>query len=168
MLISANELSQIWQAKSAALGLLARSIGDDGEDSVQEAFLKLAVERPKPSDPVAWLFRVVRNQALSHRRSQKRRLERENKVVLARQIELGDSWFFRPQEIENQLDSQVATTALRELSEQQREIVILHLWGGLTFRQISEVLQIPGATAHRRYQESLEALRVRLRVEAPR
>jgi len=168
MMISAHELSRIWQAKSAALALLARSIGDDGEDSVQEAFLKLAIEQPKPSDPVAWLFRVVRNQALSQRRSQKRRLERETKVVLAREVELGDSWFIRPREIENQLDSQVAIAALGELSEQQREIVILHLWGGLTFRQIAEVLQVPAATVHRRYQESLVTLRVRLRVEAPR
>ena len=166
MMISANELSEIWQTKSASLALLARSLGDDGEDSVQEAFLKLAIEQPKPNDAVAWLFRVVRNQALTHRRSRKRRMERETKVVLAREIELGNSWFIRSPEIDTQLDSQVATLALSELSEQEREIVILHLWGDLAFRQIAEVLQMPAATVHRRYQEALEALRVRLRLEA--
>ena len=36
-----------------------------GEDSVQEAFVELSRQRTLPRQPVAWLFRVVRNRAIS-------------------------------------------------------------------------------------------------------
>lgn len=161
MIISAQELAQIWRDKSASLALLARSIGDWHEDSVQEAFLRLAIENPKPNDPVAWLFRVVRNQAISFRRSHRRRVDRETKVAIER-----DLWLRTSPDVESQLDSKVATEALMELGEEDREIIILHLWGGLTFRQVAEVLQVSAATVHRRYQAALQALRGRLRIES--
>ena len=53
-----------------------------------------------------------------------------------------------------------------QLADEEREIIILHLWGGLTFRQVAEVLQISAATVHRRYQGALQALRSRLRIES--
>jgi RNA polymerase sigma-70 factor (ECF subfamily) len=128
---------------------------------VQEAFLRLAIENPKPNDPVAWLFRVVRNQAISFRRSHRRRVDRETKVAVER-----EPWLRASPDIESRLDSQVATEALMELADEEREIIILHLWGGLTFRQVAEVLQISAATVHRRYQGALQALRSRLRIES--
>lgn len=161
MIISPQELAQIWRDKSASLALLARSIGDGHEDSVQEAFLRLAIENPKPNDPVAWLFRVVRNQAISFRRSHRRRVDRETKVAVER-----EPWLRASPDIESRLDSQVATEALMELADEEREIIILHLWGGLTFRQVADVLQISAATVHRRYQGALQALRSRLRIES--
>jgi RNA polymerase sigma factor (sigma-70 family) len=161
MVISATEIAQIWRDKSAALALLARSIGDWHEDSVQEAFLRLAIEDPTPNDPVAWLFRVVRNQAISYRRSQRRRMDRESKVATEREL-----WSRSVADIDARLDSQVATAALMNLSDEEREIVILHLWGGLTFRQVAEVLQLSTATVHRRYQGALQSLRAHLRIES--
>lgn len=160
MLISPQELSEIWRDKSASLALLARSIGDRQEDSVQDAFLKLAIENPRPNDPVAWLFRVVRNQAISYRRSQKRRDAREARLAQQR-----EKWFNNPVEIETQIDSRIAAEALQELVEEDREVIILHLWGGLTFRQAAEILDMSVTTVHRRYQAALESLRARLRVE---
>ncbi len=128
---------------------------------MQEAFLRLAIENPKPNDPVAWLFRVVRNQAISFRRSHRRRVDRETKVAVER-----EPWLRASPDIESRLDSQVATEALMELADEEREIIILHLWGGLTFRQVADVLQISAATVHRRYQGALQALRSRLRIES--
>lgn len=161
MIISAQELAQIWRDKSAPLALLARAFGDWHEDSVQEAFLRLAIENPKPDDPVAWLFKVVRNQAITYQRSQRRRQSRESKVALER-----ESWFEAPAAMESRIDSQIAMQALVDLSEEDREVIILHLWGGLTFRQVAEVMQISATTVHRRYQAALQLLRTRLRVES--
>jgi RNA polymerase sigma factor (sigma-70 family) len=161
MIISAQELAQIWREKSASLALLARAIGDWHEDSVQEAFLRLAIEDPKPDDPVAWLFKVVRNQAITYQRSHRRRQSRESRVALER-----ESWFEAPAAMESRIDSQIAMQALVGLSEEDREVIILHLWGGLTFRQVAEVMQISATTAHRRYQAALQLLRTRLRVES--
>ena len=57
-------LSQLLDNHSAALVLYARQWCVVPEDVVQEAFLKLATQRSPPEQPVAWLYRVVRNGGL--------------------------------------------------------------------------------------------------------
>ena len=58
-------LGRLVDRHAAALELYARQWCDTPEDVVQEAFLKLAGQRPLPDKPAAWLFRVVRNGALN-------------------------------------------------------------------------------------------------------
>jgi DNA-directed RNA polymerase specialized sigma24 family protein len=50
---------------------------------------------------------------------------------------------------------------------EQRETLVAHLWGGLTFEQIGELTGVSSSTAHRRYLAGLSALRERLRVTCP-
>ncbi len=56
-------------------------------------------------------------------------------------------------------------SALRELPAEQREVVTLHLHGGLKFREIAETLAIPLDTATSRYRYALQKLRMRLGAE---
>ncbi|MCX7886907.1 MAG: sigma-70 family RNA polymerase sigma factor [Verrucomicrobiae bacterium] len=58
--------------------------------------------------------------------------------------------------------ARLVEAALRELPEEQREVLILKLWGNLTFREIAETLQIPQNTAASRYRYALETLRRRV------
>jgi RNA polymerase sigma-70 factor (ECF subfamily) len=53
--------------------------------------------------------------------------------------------------------------ALGELPEEQRAVVHLKLWEGLTFEQIAGALEIPLNTAASRYRYGLDKLRERLR-----
>ena len=53
--------------------------------------------------------------------------------------------------------------ALEELPSEQRVVVQLKLWGGLTFEQIAVLLGIPLNTAASRYRYGLDKLRERLR-----
>ena len=53
--------------------------------------------------------------------------------------------------------------ALGELPPDQRAVVHLKLWSGLTFEQIAETLEIPLNTAASRYRYGLDKLRARLR-----
>ena len=53
--------------------------------------------------------------------------------------------------------------ALGELPEEQRAVVHLKLWEGLTFEQIAAALDIPPNTAASRYRYGLDKLRERLR-----
>jgi RNA polymerase sigma-70 factor (ECF subfamily) len=53
--------------------------------------------------------------------------------------------------------------ALAELPPDQRAVVHLKLWEGLTFDQIAEALEIPQNTAASRYRYGLDKLRERLR-----
>ncbi len=52
--------------------------------------------------------------------------------------------------------------AIRELPEEQREVVTLKVLADLTFREIGAVMGIPENTAISRYRRALEKLRARL------
>lgn len=53
--------------------------------------------------------------------------------------------------------------ALDTLPPEQRGVVHLKLWGGLTFDEIARVLEIPANTAASRYRYGLDKLRTALR-----
>src|SRR5437016_3709948 len=65
------------------------------------------------------------------------------------------------------LDGETAAAALEALPAEEREVVVAHLWGGLSFEQVSRVAGVSPSTAHRRYLKALTALRERLRVPCP-
>jgi RNA polymerase sigma-70 factor (ECF subfamily) len=51
------------------------------------------------------------------------------------------------------------TNALAEIPYEQREVIMLHLKGGLKFRQIARVQQTSVSTVHGRYRYGLKKLR---------
>ena len=138
--------------------LYARQWCSAPEDVVQEAFVKIAALTAPPDQPTAWLYRVVRNAALTAARAEARRRKHETAASHP------EAWFASP---EGRLDALAASEALSALAGEVREPVVAHLWGGLTFVQIGELMGISAATAHRRYLEGLAELRRRLRVECP-
>lgn len=153
--------SRLVDEQSAALVLYARQWCAAPEDVVQEAFLKLVGQRKSPEHPVAWLYRVVRNGAISAARSAQRR-RRHEEAAAGRTL----AWFV-PAEAgglgePGELDEQAASAALGSLPLEQREIIVAHLWGGLTFEQIASLAGCSSSTAHRRYLEGLLTLREKL------
>jgi RNA polymerase sigma-70 factor (ECF subfamily) len=152
-----EELSRLVNSHAAALMLYARQWCAAPEDIVQEAFLKLVKQTSPPNHPVPWLYCVVRNGAISAARRDKRRHRHEG-LAAAR-----TSPWFAPNE-DTGLDAQTASDALQELPLQQREVIVAHLWGGLTFEQIAAVTGTSASTAHRWYVAGLSALRERLGV----
>jgi RNA polymerase sigma-70 factor (ECF subfamily) len=155
-----EHLGQLLDDHAAALVLYARQWCAMPEDIVQEAFLQLVRQKPVPDCPLPWLYRVVRNQAISAAR-QARRRQRHEAAAAAR----APAWF-APTEGAG-LDAAAAATALASLPEGQREVVVAHLWGGLTFEQIAELIGTSSSTAHRYYAAGLACLRERLRVSCP-
>ena len=128
---------------------------------MQDAFLKLFAQKMPPANQVAWLYRVVRNAAISAARSAQRR-RRHELAAAAR----APAWF-QPDDAAA-LDGDAATAALGGLPLEQREIIVAHLWGGLTFEQVGEVIGCSASTAHRAYLAGLSALRERLGVSCPK
>jgi RNA polymerase sigma-70 factor (ECF subfamily) len=59
-------------------------------------------------------------------------------------------------------DAGFVRAALLALPEEQREVVTLHLHGGLKFREIAEATGVPLDTTTSRYRYALEKLRHRL------
>jgi RNA polymerase sigma-70 factor (ECF subfamily) len=142
------------------LVLYARQWCTAAEDVVQEAFVRLAAQRQTPDQPRAWLYRVVRNGAISAGRAEKRRQRHENQAAAAR-----PGWFV-PCSGET-LDVEAVTAALERLPADQREALVLHLWGGLTFVQVGTLMSASSSTVHRYYLQGLECLRERLGVTCP-
>ncbi len=153
-------LTRLLDEHGAALVLYAQQWCDTPEDVVQEALLQLVRQAAAPTNAVGWVYRVVRNRAISASRSARRR-ERREAAAAAR----GEPWF-SPSQAER-LDAQTATAALKRLPVEQREIIVARVWGELTFEQIAELTGTSISTVHRRYQSGLLALRERLGVGCP-
>ncbi len=155
-----EQLGRLIDAQAAALVLYARQWCASPEDVVQEAFVKLAARTPSPDPVLPWLYRVVRNGALSARRADSRR-KRHEAVAAARQ----PAWFV-PSE-GTALDALTVSAALQTLPLEQREVLVARLWGGLTFEQIAELTSTSSSSTHRLYHAGIAALRERLRVSCP-
>ncbi len=119
---------------------------------MQEAFLSLAAQRTWPDNVAAWLFRVVRNEATSLGRSDERRRRREAIVAESRPALFSS----RPGDL---MDARQAEQALAKLPPDQREAVILRIWGGMTLAQIAEQLGRPLSTVHDLYCRALATIR---------
>lgn len=155
-MIDAATLSELWRQHADRLLMIARATGEPAEDAVQEAFVALAQQTRLPDDPLAWLARTTRNQILQTQRGKRRRTAREQSVAQER------SWFSHQSEYQDQqLDGQQVTLWLAALDAGDREIIVMHLWGGLTFRQIADIIGRSAATANRRYQQALGELQAR-------
>ena len=139
-------LAQLLRDHGSALELYASQWTRCPEDSVQEALIELARQQARPGDVVAWLYRVVRNRAINQARSVRRRRTHEAAAATLR----AES-FVAPGE--SAMDAAETIAALVALTEQEREVVIARVWGGLTFQQIATVMEISTSTAHRRYLE---------------
>lgn len=153
-------LGRLYDLHSAALVLYARQLCDPvaSEDVVHEAFLALARQRKAPLHPSAWLFRTVRNAAISANRGTSRRRRRETRSATP------EAWFDSSDE---RLDAQNAAHALAQLDEETREIIVSRLWGGLSFEDVASLRGCSLATAHRRYHEGIARLQARLEPSWP-
>jgi RNA polymerase sigma factor (sigma-70 family) len=147
-------LARLIDRHAAALVLYARQWCAAAEDVVQEALIKLAGHSPAPKNVHGWLYRVVRNGAISAARAESRRRKHEAHAALSR------CWFESPEE--STLDAEAAAEALADLPLEQREVIVAHLWGGLSFEEVAKLAGCSDSTAHRRYQAGLTQLRERL------
>jgi RNA polymerase sigma-70 factor (ECF subfamily) len=153
--MDATTLGRLIDRHGAALVLYARQWCDAPEDVVQDAFLALMARSSVPEPVAPWLFRVVRNRAISTARSERRRRRREQDAGNRRA-----PWF--RSDPGGELDSAELHEALSTLPAEQREIIVAHLWGGLTFEQAAVLSGCSTSMAYRRYIAGVEALRVRL------
>lgn len=128
--------------------------GSDAEDVVQEAFVRFwRQQRHLGGDPLPLMITSVRRAALDLLRSRDRREQREQAHV-----DLNAELWFQPAIEENERATQLEE-AVTKLPSEQREVVVLKIWGGLTFAQIAEQLEMSANTAASRYRYALTALR---------
>lgn len=135
----------------------------DAEDVVQMAFVRWWKRFPEGNEEhIPLLYAAVRTIALDQRRSDTRRSRREAISEVA--LPMGDAPVFdaSPEQKET---AKIVQEALHTLPEEQREVVTLKLWGGLTFAEIATTMGESINTISGRYRYALQTLQKRL---APR
>jgi RNA polymerase sigma-70 factor, ECF subfamily len=123
------------------------------EDSVQDAFCQLAraARRDARLISVAYLTTIVRNECFSALRRRRR--------------QPATTPLLEPQAPGTSEDERlVLESALRALPPEQREVVYLKVFEGLTFQEIGERCEVSLNTAASRYRYALAALRTSLEI----
>ena len=131
----------------------------DAEDVVQEAFVRYwRHQRGLPGEPMALLVTSVRRAAVDLARRNGRRAVREEQT--ADEIDIHGSAF------QSNLDGDerrlAIEVAMQRIPGEQREVLVLKIWGELTFDQIGRELGLSPNTAASRYRYALAALRQEL------
>ncbi len=148
---SVAEIDLLYRKHGPALLLFALAIAGDrsrAQDAVHHVFLKLLEtgDLRRAGDKKAYLFGCVRNAVLNERKRQDR------------QRPLDDAAWFSPPD-QDYAGEQNLRRALLVLPDDQRQVVVLHVWGELTFSQIGDLLDVSSNTAASRYRYALSKLR---------
>jgi RNA polymerase sigma-70 factor (ECF subfamily) len=154
--------AQWFDRHGPAMLLLARqwvASTSDAEDVVQEAFIRFWRSRDRVAEPAGYLFACVKHVALDWQRGRRRQLRREEATARAE----AEPLLAVP--IEQDERRARVEAALRTLPENQAEVLVLRIWGGLTFSQIAAALDVPENTAASRYRYALARLREQLAEE---
>jgi RNA polymerase sigma-70 factor (ECF subfamily) len=153
--LSATDVRHLYDRHGPALVAYARSFATDAavaEDVVHQVFLRLlSSEIVMPDVPVAYVYRAVRNAALNARRNGRRDapLDPQHSVFKHRG---------------GNMEAALALEkALEELPEEQREVVMLRIWSGLTLEEAAATAGVPLNTVASRYRYALDKLREKLR-----
>jgi RNA polymerase sigma-70 factor (ECF subfamily) len=127
----------------------------DAEDVVQEAFVRFwRHQRELPGEPMALLVTSVRRAAYDLARRNGRRVAREERIA---EMEECVALFRSP--LEHDERRVAIEEALHRIPLEQREVLVLKIWGELTFEQIASELELSPNTAASRYRYALAALR---------
>ena len=134
------------------------------EDAVQEAFISLwrARERYDPArgNIRAWVLSAVRNRALDALRRERAKAGRDvfddtsaDRVPSSERTEL---------EVERRDEGQRINLALNSLPSEQRQVIELAYFGGLTHSEIAASLSLPPGTVKGRMRLGLARMRASL------
>lgn len=152
-----------FETHGARLRLCARQwarTAADAEDLVQEAFVRYwRNQRHLPGEPLALIITSLRRAALDRAREQDRRSAREL-AALGPDAGGEGAWFDGAAGDGGRTEREEALeAAVRRLPAEQREVLVLKIWGELTFADIGAQLDLSPHTVASRYRYALAALR---------
>ena len=160
-----DELGSRWvrealeKHESALLAWAERLLRDPhgAQDLVQEAFLRLLREERGSVRLPAWLYTVVRRLALDRLRRAKVMERADTPLVEAHPSDRGPAG-----EAEIRDEAATALRVLSALPEKQHEALRLRLSGGLSYREIAEVMETTADHVGVLLHEGLKTMRRRL------
>jgi RNA polymerase sigma-70 factor (ECF subfamily) len=125
------------------------------QDSLIELWCRTGGSPPEP----ALVFATIRRRAIDLARKNESRNAREKQwAVEAATLGPETRWF----DSDTSQEERKIAAALRAIRPGFAEVVVLKIWGELTFDQIATTLSINPSTAASRYRYGVEALRLHL------
>lgn len=124
----------------------------EAEDVLHDCFVQAwehAESYKSQGKPMAWLLTITRNLCYSRLREQTRFTEMPEMLT--------DDSTQRDWEMGILLE-----TCLKDLSDEERQIVVMHAVSGLKHREIADLLRIPLGTVLSKYRRAIKKLRTRL------
>lgn len=130
----------------------------DAHDLIQDVLLRLIRGGAAPQHPRAYILRCLRTAAADRRRV-RRPEARGDAGPDPAFLDVGGA------DAEARELIGLLQTALRSLPAAQREVLVLRVYGELTFQEVADVLGRPFGTIASTYARGIEALRITLGLE---
>ena len=155
------------QVAATVFGIVRRVVRDpaQSEEVTQDVLLEVwrnaAKFDPGRGSATAWVMTLAHRRAVDRVRSVQKESERERRTAVA------DVPFDEVAEaVESSLERERVRRCLGSLTELQRESVTLAYYGGYTYREVGELLDVPLGTVKTRLRDGLIRLRDCMGVEA--
>ncbi len=148
-----SQLAELFQTRQNQLYIAAIAITKDrasAEDAVLSAILAVSELKQAPRDLAAYLFQVVRNKALH---SNKHAARFTDESAMGNFIDLSE------QNGEQKVFSQQVLQQLSKLDGNQQQVLIMKLFGDLTFDEIASVTGEKPNTVASWYRRGLQKLK---------
>ena len=157
-----SQLADIYRDNRQGLFSLALSItknSSDAEDAIHDAFLRISKkDLDQISDPTAYTFMSVRNASYDKCRRRKKLVSDPENIFAVQ--EAADSAPER--RLLSAERNALLETALNQLSESEKDIIVMKMYSNLTFEQIANVCNEPLPTISSRYRRSLKKLKSKM------
>ncbi len=149
-------LEELYQKTNKAVYGFAYSIlknSYDAQDVLQDVFVKVytaAHTYKGQGKPMAWIFTITRNLALLKIRQEKR-----TGVIDTQETQVEDT-YQQDGDIENKL---LLEMLLNTLSDEDRQIVVLHAFSGMKHKEIAQIMQLNLSTVLSKHNRALKKMR---------
>lgn len=146
--------------------------GESARDAVQDAFVRAyrsldEFDLTRPFAP--WFFGILRNRCRDLARSRTAR-ERRRRRMSEEGVASAETGGDAREDVERRELRRTVRRALEQVSREEREVLVFRDVEGFTYREISEILEIPEGTVASRLYAARRALRAVLEemgVETP-
>lgn len=158
-----NAFAEVYTRVSGPVfGLVRRVLRDpaQSEEVAQEVLLNVwksaARFDEKQGSAMAWIMTMAHRRAVDRVRSEQSATDRERRLG-ARDVE--PAYDEVAEAVEIRLEREAVRRCLESLTELQRESVDLAYYGGYSYREVSELLNVPLGTVKTRMRDGLIRLR---------
>ena len=156
--------------KDKLINFIYNYLGDkeSSEDVVQEVMIKLYQKKHYYKEIAkfsTWLFTIAKNLAITELRKRKQR-----KITLLSHFTSDNKTYDLPsndpeigQEIQTDIVNKIIRTAVNQLSEKFKIVIVLRDFQGLSYEDISEIINVPIGTVKSRINRARLQLQVELK-----